>query len=62
MTSDEIVAAVRELHRPVVDVYGDVPAVCYDCGDAAGKFRWPCSTALLVFTEAEIGASSTDGG
>lgn len=56
-------AAVRELHRPLwydpLTQSGQVWLVCHGCdegGHAEGPPSWPCRTADLVYTHAEITA------
>jgi hypothetical protein len=57
----EIIARVRELHRPRwYDPYspaGQVWLVCDGCDEGAhaeAPASWPCSTAEIVYTDEEI--------
>lgn len=63
--AESIVDQVRELHRPVW--YDELISadnqqvwlVCRGCNEgphAEGPTDWPCSTAVIVYTEEEIGA------
>ena len=59
MDDTEKIARIRALHEPHKQTAHTPFLTCYGCdaddySDGATSVRWPCSTALIVYTEEEI--------
>lgn len=54
----DIIASVRDLHRPTVSEQGD--RCCSDCTTYGLPTDWPCATARIVYSESEITSATPE--